>query len=148
VTNAIDLQSDKAAPTALPVEASPTRLETASRLIVLEECGMLRSSYKRATDNTLAEAQAVVRLMAVLARGIRRPVLVDFRGMRSMDREARAYFAGPETAAVIVAAAILTDSSLQAAIGSFFTSVKVQLVPMQLFTSEPHAVAWLKTYLP
>jgi hypothetical protein len=129
------------------IRGAPTRLETDSRVIVLDEFGFLRSSYKRATDNTLAEAQKIVHSMRVLGGGIRRPVLVDFRGMRSMDREARDYFAGPETAAVISAAAILVDSSLETAIGNLFTRLGKSLVPTRLFTSEPRAVAWLKKHL-
>ncbi len=126
----------------------PTELETDSRKLVLDAQGILRSSYKRAADNTLAEAKKVVRSMGILARGTRRPVLVDFRGMRSMDREARAYFAGPATAAVVSATAILVDSPLEKALGNVFMGMHKPLVPTRLFTSEVHAMAWLKTHLP
>jgi hypothetical protein len=143
VTNAIDIRP--AAPGANPPEA---RLETDSRVIVLDKRGILHSSYKRATENTLAEAQKIVRSMALLARGKRRPVLVDFRGMQSMDREARAYFAGPATAAVISAAAILVDSSLETALGNLFILLDKSLVPTRLFTLESQAIAWLITHMP
>lgn len=126
----------------------PTELETDSRVIVLDKQGILRSSYKRAADNTLAEAKKVVRSMGILGHGTRRPVLVDFRGMKSMDRDARAYFAGPATAAVVSATAILVDSSLEKALGNAFMGMNKPLVPTRLFTSEAQAMAWLKTHLP
>jgi hypothetical protein len=121
-------------------------LETDSRVLVLDKQGILRSSYKRAADNTLVEAKKVVRSLSILGGGKRRPLLVDYRGMRSMDRDARAYFAGPSAAAVVSATAILVDSSLEKAIGNLF--INKPLVPTRLFTSDSQAMAWLRTYLP
>lgn len=126
----------------------PTELETDSRVIVIDKYGILRSSCKHAADHTLSEAKIVVRSMGIVGGGIRRPVLVDFRGIRSMDREARAYFSGSATEAVASATAILVESALEKAIGQFFMGANKPLVPTRLYTLESHAMAWLRTYLP
>jgi len=64
-----------------------------------------------------------------------------------MDREARRYFAGEETAKVESAAALLIESPLSKAIGNFFMGLNKPIVPTRLFTSEAEALAWLKGFV-
>jgi hypothetical protein len=95
----------------------------------------------------LADAQEVIRAVASLCGGVRRPVLVDLRELRSMSRDCRRYFAGPETAKVETAAALLVVSPVARAVGNFFMGLNKPLLPTRLFTSEPEALAWLKGFV-
>jgi hypothetical protein len=65
-------------------------------------------------------------------------------GLVAMDREARLFFAGEETAKVESAAALIIDSLLSRAIGNFFMGLNKPIIPTRLFTSEAEALAWLK----
>lgn len=74
------------------------------------------------------------------------PILIDLREIRTITREARSYFRGPEND-TIKAAAILVESPLSRAIGNFFTGLSKMAVEHRLFTSEEEALIWLKGYL-
>ena len=87
-------------------------------------------------------------MIASLCMGRRRPVLVDMTDVRSMNRDARMYYAGPETAAVECAAALLVGSPLTSVIGNFFLGLNKPLIPTRLFTREEEALTWLGSFLP
>ena len=72
---------------------------------------------------------------------------MDITEIDGMTREARQYFAGPETAKVESAAALLIKSPLTRAIGNFFLGFNKPLFPTRLFTSTEEALLWLKTQL-
>jgi len=109
--------------------------------------GIIRSTVISGTAETLADAQENIRAAAALARGQRRPVLVDMRGMKSQDREARMYYSGSEATQVARALALLSGSRVNTLIANFFLAVTKLSIPTKLFTDEVEAVTWLKGFL-
>jgi hypothetical protein len=124
------------------------QIETNAQVVWLTDSGLLRATSKPGVDLTLEDAQDVIRQLAALSNGVRRPILADLTGTRSMSRDARAYFAGPETAKVESAAALLVLSPMARAIGNFFMGLNKPIIPTRIFTSEPLAIEWLQPYLP
>ena len=81
------------------------------------------------------------------AQGRRVPVLGHVEGIKSVDREARQYFAGEEASRVTRASAILVGSPVARVVGSFFVGLNKPSFPVRLFTSESEAIEWLKGFL-
>ena len=124
------------------------RCDLRSQSISLGDDGIIRMQMQPGVfDLELADAQEVIGAVSALCGGVRRPVLVDLRGVRSMTRECRKYFAGPETAAAEAAAALLVVSPIARAIGNFFMGLNKPLMPTRLFTSEDDALVWLRGYV-
>jgi hypothetical protein len=124
------------------------RFETRAQVVWLDPNGILRAQSKLNVDLTLEDAQDVVRQIGGLCKDQRRPILVDLTGLKSMSRDARKYFSGPETAKVESAAALLVNSPIAKAIGNFFMGLNKGLIPARLFTSEAQALEWLREFLP
>jgi hypothetical protein len=119
-----------------------------SQSISLGDDGIIRTKMKpEVFELELADAREVIQAVAALCGGVRRPALVDLRELRSMSRDCRKYFAGPDTAKVQSAAALLVISPVARAIGNFFMGLNKPLVPTRLFTSEADAVGWLRGFL-
>jgi hypothetical protein len=118
-----------------------------SQRIRLDEAGIVRAELLPHVDVDGADAAEAVAAIARLGGGRKRPVLVDLRRLKSMNREARAYFAGPVTARVESAAALLVGSPLTRAIGNFFLGLNKPCFPTRLFTSEGEALAWLTGFV-
>lgn len=124
------------------------RCDVRAQIISLDDDGIIRTRMQPGVfDLELADAQDVIRAVTTVSGGVRRPVLVDLRELRSMTRECRKYFAGPETAAAEAAAALLVVSPVGRAVGNFFMGLNKPLVPTRLFTSEPEAMVWLSGFM-
>lgn len=124
-----------------------TEIELRSQWIRLGEDGIIYIRIRPRIEIDRADAEEGIRAVASLCNGKLRPALVDLSDLKSMTREARLYFAGPETAAVESAAALVIRSPLTKAIGNFFMGLNKPLIPTRLFTSETDALAWLRTLL-
>jgi hypothetical protein len=119
-----------------------------SQSIWLGDDGIVRTKMKPDVfDLELEDAQEVIQAVASVVGDAARPVLVDLRELRSMSRDCRKYFAGPETAKVEAAAALLVVSPVARAIGNFFMGLNKPLIPTRLFTSEADALVWLKRFV-
>ena len=115
----------------------------------LGDDGIVRQVVFPGAEQTLADAVEHIRAIAALMPGGRRgPLLVDLRGTAAASREARAYFAGPETAKVVSAVALLVGSPISSVIGNFFLRLNQPRYPTRLFTDEAEALPWLKGFLP
>jgi hypothetical protein len=79
---------------------------------------------------------------------VRRPTLVDVTALRSISRDARRFFAGPEPVEVVSASAMVVASPLAKAIGNFFIGLNKTSSPTRLFASEGDALEWLRGFLP
>ncbi len=119
-------------------------VEVRTTIIWLEDDGIVRVKVKPNIEISLQDAQAAIRAVSNVCGGKRCPALVDMRGLVGMDRGARLYFAGEETAKVESAAALIIESLLSKAIGNFFMGLNKPIIPTRLFTSEEEALAWLK----
>ena len=113
----------------------------------LRDDGLLQSQALPGAGQSLADARGSVAAYAALCGGRRRPLLVDLRAAgRPMDRAAREYYAGPELAAVVSAAALLVSSPVGRVIGTFFLRIARPATPIRLFTDEQEALAWLERF--
>jgi hypothetical protein len=123
------------------------QLESRAQFAWLDDEGILHVMAKPGASIALEDAQEIMRLLCVLGAGRSRPSLVDLTGMKAMSREARTYFAGPETAKTEKAAALLIGSPLGRAMGNFFMGLNKPIIPTRLFTSEDEALVWLRGFL-
>ncbi len=91
-----------------------------------------------------AQAAAVAREHVRAARGEKRPVLADVRGLIAADRGSRQVAAGPEVSAITLRMAILVDNPLTRVLGNFFLRVTTPEYPTRIFNDEARARAWLR----
>ena len=108
--------------------------------------GIIESRSFPLSEQKLADAVENVQALVTLSAGKRRPCLVDYRGIKSIDREARAYYAGTEICSVQTAAALVIDNYLERVIGNFFMGINKPRQPTRLFNNEADAIEWLKNY--
>jgi hypothetical protein len=130
------------------LEATRGRFESSAQIVEVDAEGILRASSKSGVPIDIDAAKEIIRQIGAGSGGARRPILVDFTSTPSISREARTYFAGPETAKVESAAALLVTSPLARALGNFFMGFNKGYIPVRLFTSEAEALAWLRGFLP
>jgi hypothetical protein len=69
-------------------------------------------------------------------------LLVDIRGLATLDREGRAHFRGDYGGTSRVA--LLADSALNRMLANFFIGMQRLPVPIRMFTDEAAALAWLR----
>lgn len=94
----------------------------------------------------LEVAKILVANLVELAGGVRRPLLCDLRRVKTMHREARAYFSGPATEGWS-ATALVIDSPLTRAIANFFMGLNKPRVPTRMFGSHHDAEPWLHGFV-
>jgi hypothetical protein len=124
---------------------SPVEVRTCR--VWLDDDGIVHVKWSPQAKIGIEEARQLIRAISALSGGTARPIFVDMSEITAIDREARLYFAGEETAMVESAAALLIGSPLTRAIGNFFMGLNKPLIPTRLFTSEAEALAWLKGLL-
>ena len=108
---------------------------------------MVRVLVKPDAVLELADAEASVEASVTVlqeAGGSKRPILVDMRHLKSMSRQSRVYYAGPDPPKHYTAVALIIASPLTRAIGNFFMGLNKPRIPIRLFTSEVDAAAWAK----
>jgi len=113
----------------------------------IDDDGIMRIRALPGAEETLADARENVRASNALAKGRRYPVLDDSRQLRSMDRAARAHYAGPESAGSTLAVASIIASPIQRTMGNFFLTLNKPPFPVRLFSAEAEALAWLKDFV-
>jgi hypothetical protein len=108
------------------------------------EGDLLVVTTNQGAKETLADARENVEAILTLAGGTKRPLLVDMRKIASIERDARAYYAGSSSQSAV---ALLIDSGLSKVIGNFIIALSKATGPMKLFTSRDDAVRWLQGFL-
>ncbi len=126
-----------------PVDA----VSTATGLTWLDKSGIIIAVANEHELHTLKDAEENNRLTIRLAQGVRRPFLIDMTKVKSMSREARAFYAGPEPAKALLAVAILTTSNIGNLVANFFLRLTKPSLPTKLFTDADEAMDWLSRYL-
>lgn len=121
-------------------------LTTRTARIWLEQNGIVHNITLSGAEITLAEAQENVKAVTKVAQGIKRPLLVDTRQVKSLTYEARKHLAG-EGSKPTSAIAILVDSLISQVIGNFFINFSKPNVPTRLFANKAEATEWLKGFL-
>lgn len=100
----------------------------------------IRIDWDEGAEAILLDAQEALGAFVALADGGQTPILVDMRGLRSIERAGRKAFADspvPSRTALCVASAV------SRAIANFFIGVSRPDVPTRVFTSLDDAHAWL-----
>jgi hypothetical protein len=120
-----------------------TRLNT----VWLGEDGIARVIHVPGAEVTLESAQETMAAYLKLNKGKRRPLFVATKSMKSIDRQARNYFAGEEAAKVACAVALIVDSPVSRVLGNFYLGVSHPHLPTRLFALEAEALEWLKGYI-
>lgn len=115
--------------------------------IRLGEDGIVRAVIIPGAEQTLEDAKEQVAAVWKVSQGRRRPVLVDAREGRFMDRAARVYYASDEAARFRSASALLVGSTVTRVMASFFLGLNKPTHPVRLFTSEDEALDWLRGFL-
>ena len=103
---------------------------------------IIRFEYAKGSICTLKDAKENVAVQLKLAEGRRLPLLVDIKNCKSIDEEAKAYYAALQD---FTALALLGGSLLGNIIGNFFLGrYNDRGTPTRLFTNEAEAMVWLK----
>jgi hypothetical protein len=110
--------------------------------------GILYDVVKPGVVVTLADAREIHAAYRKVAGGRRRPLLVDMREIKRIERGAREYLSGPESAEISLAAALLVGSALTRAVGNFLINRHRPRQPVRLYTQEAEALRWLRGFLP
>jgi hypothetical protein len=75
-----------------------------------------------------------------------RPLIVDFKNMKSQTKECRDYFAkDPTHAATHSATALVVNSALTRMIANFFIGLNKAVKPVRLFDDRESAIRWLQS---
>jgi len=109
--------------------------------------GICRVEVLAGADYTLEAARRTVRNVLKLSGGKKVPVLVHMSNIKSMDREAREYYAGEGGNKCAVAVAQIVNSPIARIIGNFYLGISKPEYPLRLFESEEEAAKWLKAFL-
>lgn len=94
----------------------------------------------------LEAAKIAVKSRLEISNGVAYPTLADARGVTSISKEARDYFASPEGTVLLLASALLLDSVLNRFLGNFFLQINKPTIPLKLFTEEKEALKWLQQF--
>jgi hypothetical protein len=132
------------------MEIPPDRrvVESPCALVWLGDDGIMIILNKDNVEITIADHRLTYIKLRELAAGTRRPVLVDLRPIRSMDKASRDYSASSEHVDLMSAVALLIGSPLSRVIGNFFLGLNRPRFPVRLFSDEEEARQWLRRWLP
>jgi hypothetical protein len=113
----------------------------------LGEDGIVRIIWAPGADVTLEDAEECMAAYLKINKGIRRPLFIDTKSMKSLAREARHYFASEEAANAASAVAIIVGTPVSQVLGNFYLGLSNPHLPTRLFSTEHDALDWLKGYL-
>ncbi len=108
------------------------------------EDGILRLTWAPKTRVALEDAQEALEAIANLSQDDARPVLVDIRNVRSIDREARDCYSKSTARRAV---ALLVASPVTKVIANFFLGLNRAVVPVKVFNHESAAIHWLTSFL-
>jgi hypothetical protein len=124
----------------------PPTLENAVGSFWLDDDGLLRV-IANGVDQTRADAEDSLRILAELGGSKRRPAVIDVSKVKVFERGARTVYAGPQAARVFTSVALVVASSpLARALTSFIISVGRPSFPTRLFGTAEEAAAWSRGF--
>lgn len=129
------------------IAMSPDVIETRTGRVTMDDSGIVRAEVNPKSNQSIIDAKENVASVIKIANGRKVPLLVDLRGIRHMNRDARMYYSGEETKKIAIAVALLVTSPISKIVGNFFLGPNKARYPMKLFTSEDEARNWLKGFL-
>lgn len=109
--------------------------------------GVIIGHYKSNQIITLEKAKEIVAARYEYFEKKSYPVLIFDTGVKSMEKEARDFFATREGNLGITAGAIVVKSSFTMMMVNFLFQVSRPVIPCKIFTDEQKAMEWLKKYI-
>jgi hypothetical protein len=129
----------------MAMQLEETRTRTAK--IWMGNDGIIRKVFVHGAEETMKDALESGDVIRKMTAEQKKPLLVDFTPVRSIDAEARAYYAADDVTLRISAVAGITASRLSRVIGNFFMGFNKPQTPARLFNSQEDAIEWLKQFL-
>ena len=129
------------------MEEKPKSISTNKGQACIDSHGILIQTYNEDTDLTLDDAQADFESYNALCEECKMPVLIDMENVKSVEREARAYYSSEQATKYITAAALLITNPVNRIIGNFYMGLNKTAFPFRLFTEKEKAIQWLKNHL-
>lgn len=116
--------------------------------VTLGEDGILYVDFSLYDRITLASFQYVHTQHITLCPVGKVPVLIKGKGVGSVEYAAQRYIASPEVCAGISAGAVVVGSFLERHLTRMFLIYHRPPYPVQVFSDENDALAWLRGFLP
>src|SRR5829696_7989037 len=88
-----------------------------------ESSQIARFEFARGSVTTIVEAKENIKAFHELFGQTRLPVLIDITKCKAVDRESRAYFAGPDMQNVFKAGALLSKTPIGNMIANIFLTI-------------------------
>jgi len=120
--------------------------ETRTAKIWLGEDGILYAKILPKSEITLEDIKEQFKIASKLGNNKRVPFLIDSRGVKFIEREARK-FIQEESKKIVTKLAILIGSYISRLIGNFFLGINKNPYPTKLFTSKDNTIEWLKGFI-
>lgn len=117
-------------------------------LVSLTEDGILIVDFSEYDRITLASLQYVRAEHATLSPGKKIPVLFKGKNVGSVDYHAQRYLSTSEVCEGTAAGAIVVTSFLERHLARMFLIYHRPPYPVQVFSAEGDALAWLRGFLP
>lgn len=121
---------------------------TRTARIWLDDEGIPRVESLPGAEETLAEARANVDAVRALVGSKPHVLFVDVRRLKSIDISARRHYAEDRSVkSPLLGLALLISSPVSRVVGNFMLrAFSRSAAPIQLFTSEDEAFAWLRGF--
>jgi hypothetical protein len=124
------------------------QMDVVTPKVTLGDEGILRVDYSQYDRITLASIQYVHAQHVVFCPDRKIPVLVKGAGIASVEYKAQRYLSSPEICSVVSAGAIMVKSFLERHLARMFLTYHRPPYPVQVFSDEADALAWLRGFLP
>ncbi len=121
-------------------------LNTRCSKLWLDEEGIVHEQFVPKTGLTIQDAEQSMAIGLELSEDADFSWLVDMTNLKSITKEARAYFGRIENSH-IKAVGLVTNSPVSKVFGNFFLRFNKPILPVRLFSSEIRAHDWLKKFL-
>lgn len=112
----------------------------------LVENGILIATYAPNLIISLDIAKEMVEERIRFSDGITFPILVDLRGLASIDTLSRKYFTTERALKYTSAGALLVESLISKLAGNIYITVDRPALPAKLFTDKNKAIRWLTKF--
>jgi hypothetical protein len=121
--------------------------KTEKALFSLTDEGIIHQEYPVYIDVTLKDSQEELSVIQEYCKNEKRPMIVDIRRVRTVQRESRQLYSSDEVVRHISATALLVGNPVSRITGNFFLGLNKAQFPVKLFTNKDQAIKWLRRYL-
>jgi len=122
-------------------------LRTNKSIFRMTEEGIIEQELPVSVDITLDDSKEDLAVYKVFCKEKKRPLMVDIRNIRTIQRESRLLYSSDEAARYISATALLVGNPVSRIMANFFLGINRAKHPVKLFTSKKQATVWLRGYL-